>query len=107
MILSPSNRRTMGTSYICNGVRTPIGRYNEALIRIGSDDLAGLSLNAFLKRHDGLDRDAIDDVILGYAKQADKDNRNVARMVLLRDGLPRLEAAETVSRFCASGLEAV
>ncbi len=97
----------MPAAYICDGIRTPIGRYNGALAKMRPDDLAALSLKALLARHDKLDPEAIDEVILGCANQAGEDNRNVARMALLLAGLPDSVPGVTVNRLCASGLEAV
>jgi 3-oxoadipyl-CoA thiolase len=97
----------MPAAYICDGLRTPIGRYNGALAKVRPDDLAALVLKALLARHDKLDPKAIDEVILGCANQAGEDNRNVARMALLLAGLPDSVPGVTVNRLCASGLEAV
>jgi len=97
----------MPAAYICDGLRTPIGRYNGALAKIRSDDLAALTIKALLARHEKLDPVAIDDVILGCANQAGEDNRNVARMSALLAGLPDSVPGVTVNRLCASGLEAV
>ena len=97
----------MSVAYICDGLRTPIGRYNGALARMRPDDLAALSLKALVARHAKLDPKAIDEVILGCANQAGEDNRNVARMAALLAGLPDSVPGVTVNRLCASGLEAV
>jgi 3-oxoadipyl-CoA thiolase len=97
----------MPAAYICDGIRTPIGRYNGALARMRPDDLAALTLKALVARHAGLDPKAIDEVILGCANQAGEDNRNVARMAALLAGLPDSVPGVTVNRLCASGLEAV
>ena len=97
----------MPAAYICDGLRTPIGRYNGALAKVRPDDLAALTLKALLERHAGLDPKAIDEVILGCANQAGEDNRNVARMAGLLAGLPDSVPGVTVNRLCASGLEAV
>ncbi len=97
----------MPAAYICDGIRTPIGRYNGALAKMRPDDLAALALKALLARHDKLDPKAIDEVILGCANQAGEDNRNVARMAALLAGLPDSVPGVTVNRLCASGLEAV
>ena len=82
----------MSEALICDGVRTPIGRYGGALAAVRADDLAAVPIKALLARHPGLDPAAIDDVILGCANQAGEDNRNVARMALLLAGLPRERA---------------
>lgn len=97
----------MPAAYICDGLRTPIGRYNGALARIRPDDLAALTIKAVLERHKGLDPNAIDDVILGCANQAGEDSRNVARMAALLAGLPDSVPGVTLNRLCASGLDAV
>ena len=74
--------------FLCDGIRTPIGRYAGALSRVRTDDLAAVALKALLARHPGLDPAAIEEVYLGCANQAGEDNRNVARMALLLAGLP-------------------
>jgi len=97
----------MPAAYICDGLRTPIGRYNGALAKIRPDDLAALTIKALLARHKTLDPKAVDDVILGCANQAGEDSRNVARMAALLAGLPDSVPGVTVNRLCASGLDAV
>jgi 3-oxoadipyl-CoA thiolase len=97
----------MTAAYICDGLRTPIGRYSGALARVRPDDLAALTIKALLDRHKGLDPKAIDDVILGCANQSGEDSRNVARMAALLAGLPDSVPGVTVNRLCASGLDAV
>lgn len=97
----------MTTAYICDGVRTPIGRYGGALAKARADDLAAIPLKALAARNAGLDLSAVDEVVLGCANQAGEDNRNVARMALLLAGLPVEVPGVTVNRLCASGLEAV
>jgi 3-oxoadipyl-CoA thiolase len=97
----------MTAAYICDGIRTPIGRYNGALARMRPDDLAALAIKALLARNTKLDPAAIDEVILGCANQAGEDNRNVARMAALLSGLPDSVPGVTVNRLCASGLDAV
>jgi 3-oxoadipyl-CoA thiolase len=92
--------------FICDAVRTPIGRFGGALARVRADDLAALPLRTLLERHPGL-RDHVDEVVLGCANQAGEDNRNVARMAVLLAGLPEAVPAATVNRLCASGLDAV
>ncbi|MFP5393881.1 MAG: 3-oxoadipyl-CoA thiolase, partial [Gammaproteobacteria bacterium] len=94
-------------AFICDAVRTPIGRYGGALKDVRADDLAAVPLRALLARHPQLDLTAIDEVVLGCANQAGEDNRNVARMALLLAGLPPSVAGITVNRLCASGLDAV
>ena len=93
--------------YLCDGVRTPFGRYRGGLSGIRTDDLAALPIRHLLQRTPGLDPAAIDEVILGCANQAGEDNRNVARMAALLAGLPASVPGVTVNRLCASGLEAI
>ncbi|MFK0298785.1 3-oxoadipyl-CoA thiolase [Brevundimonas sp. NPDC090276] len=97
----------MTQAFICDAIRTPIGRYGGALASVRADDLAALPLKALLARSPGLDPAAIDDVILGSANQAGEDNRDVARMAALLAGLPESVGGATVNRLCASGLQAV
>ncbi|MBI4989008.1 MAG: 3-oxoadipyl-CoA thiolase [Rhodocyclales bacterium] len=97
----------MKQAFICDAVRTPIGRYGGALAAIRADDLAALPLKALMQRHPNLDWSAIDDVIYGCANQAGEDNRNVARMALLLSGLPLTVPGATVNRLCGSGMDAV
>ncbi|HMM50567.1 MAG TPA: 3-oxoadipyl-CoA thiolase [Burkholderiaceae bacterium] len=93
--------------FICDAVRTPIGRYGGALARVRTDDLAAIPLRALLERNPKLDPQAIDEVILGCANQAGEDNRNVARMAALLAGLPVEVPGATVNRLCGSGMDAV
>ena len=93
--------------FICDAVRTPIGRYAGALASIRADDLATLPIKALLRRHPDLDWSAIDDVIYGCANQAGEDNRNVARMAALLAGLPLTVPGATVNRLCGSGMDAI
>ena len=97
----------MPDAFICDGVRTPIGRYGGSLAAVRADDLAALPITALLARNPSVDPDAIDEVILGCANQAGEDNRNVARMAALLAGLPETVPGITVNRLCASGLDAV
>jgi 3-oxoadipyl-CoA thiolase len=97
----------MNAAFICDGVRTPIGRYGGSLSRVRADDLGALPIQALLARHPDLDPAAIDEVLLGCANQAGEDNRNVARMSALLAGLPVSVPGVTLNRLCASGLEAV
>ncbi|MBN9544833.1 MAG: 3-oxoadipyl-CoA thiolase [Alphaproteobacteria bacterium] len=97
----------MPAAYICDGLRTPIGRYNGVLAKIRADDLAALTIKALLERHAALDPKVIDEVMLGCANQSGEDSRNVARMVALLAGLPDSVPGVTVNRLCASGLDAV
>lgn len=93
-------------AFVCDAVRTPIGRYGGALSTVRGDDLAAVPLKALIERNE-LDPAAIDDVILGCANQAGEDNRNVARMAALLSGLPETVGGTTINRLCASGLDAV
>jgi 3-oxoadipyl-CoA thiolase len=93
--------------YICDAVRTPIGRYGGALSAVRTDDLAAVPLRELLRRNKNVDWQQLDEVILGCANQAGEDNRNVARMALLLAGLPASVPGVTVNRLCASGIEAV
>jgi 3-oxoadipyl-CoA thiolase len=93
--------------FICDAVRTPIGRYGGALAKVRTDDLAAIPLKALKARNPKADWSALDEVYLGCANQAGEDNRNVARMALLLAGLPESVPGVTVNRLCASGLNAV
>jgi 3-oxoadipyl-CoA thiolase len=93
--------------YICDAVRTPIGRYGGALAKVRTDDLATVPLKALMARNPKVDWDKVDEVFLGCVNQAGEDNRNVARMALLLSGLPSSVPGVTLNRLCASGLEAV
>jgi acetyl-CoA acyltransferase len=95
------------TAYICEGVRTPIGRYAGALAPVRTDDLAAVPLAALRRQFENSDWESIDDVFYGCANQAGEDNRNVARMASLLAGLPVSVPAATVNRLCGSGMEAV
>jgi 3-oxoadipyl-CoA thiolase len=97
----------MTEAYICDAVRTPIGRYAGGLAKVRADDLGALPLRALLARNPGLDPAAIEEVFYGCANQSGEDNRNVARMSLLLAGLPPTVPGVTLNRLCASGLEAV
>ncbi|MDB5974448.1 MAG: beta-ketoadipyl CoA thiolase [Nevskia sp.] len=96
----------MNEAYICDFVRTPIGRYEGALSKTRADDLAAVPLRELVSRHPGI-AEAVDEVFLGCANQAGEDNRNVARMALLLAGLPQQVPGVTLNRLCASGLDAV
>lgn len=93
--------------FICDAVRTPIGRLNGALGSVRADDLAAIPLRALIARNPGIDWAALDEVFMGCANQSGEDNRNVARMALLLAGLPVTIPGLTVNRLCASGMEAV
>jgi 3-oxoadipyl-CoA thiolase len=97
----------MRDAFICDAIRTPIGRYGGALSPVRPDDLAAMPLAELLRRNPSLSPDAIDDVVLGCANQAGEDNRNVARMALLLAGLPASVPGATVNRLCGSGMNAV
>jgi len=93
--------------FICDAIRTPIGRYGGALSAVRPDDLAAMVLKALLDRNPGIDASHIDDVLLGCANQAGEDNRNVARMALLLAGFPAAVPGATINRLCGSGMDAV
>jgi len=93
--------------FLCDAVRTPIGRYGGALARVRADDLAAAPIRELVKRHPGVDWTAVDEVMLGCANQAGEDNRNVARMALLLAGLPETVPGTTINRLCGSGMDAV
>jgi 3-oxoadipyl-CoA thiolase len=97
----------METAYICDAIRTPIGRYGGALAAIRTDDLAAIPIKALIERNASVDWGAVDDVIYGCANQAGEDNRNVARMALLLAGLPKEVPGTTVNRLCGSSMDAV
>ena len=97
----------MTEAYICDYVRTPIGRYAGALSSVRADDLAAIPIKALIDRNPGLDWSELDDVILGCANQAGEDNRNLARMAGLLAGLPDSSGGVTLNRLCGSGLDAV
>jgi 3-oxoadipyl-CoA thiolase len=94
-------------AFICDAIRTPIGRYGGALSSVRPDDLAAVALRELMRRNAGLDPKAVDDLILGCANQAGEDNRNVARMSALLAGLPVDVPGATLNRLCGSGLDAV
>lgn len=97
----------MSVAYICEGVRTPIGRYGGALAPVRADDLAAVPLRALREKFQSSDWESLDEVVLGCANQAGEDNRNVARMAALLAGIPHAVPAMTVNRLCGSGMEAV
>ena len=97
----------MTDAFICDAVRTPIGRYGGALSSVRADDLAAVPITALLERNEKLDPVAIEDLAYGCANQAGEDNRNVARMAVLLAGLPVTVPAVTVNRLCGSGMNAV
>src|SRR5256712_2817324 len=93
--------------FLCDAVRTPIGRYGGALAKVRADDLAAVPIRALVKRHPKVDWSALDELVFGCANQAGEDNRTVARMALLLAGLPDCVPGITVNRLCASGLNAI
>lgn len=97
----------METAYICDAIRTPIGRYGGSLSTVRADDLAAVSIKALMDRNQKVDWNALDDVLLGCANQAGEDNRNVARMALLLAGLPKEVPGSTINRLCGSSMDAV
>ncbi|NML67045.1 acetyl-CoA C-acyltransferase [Hymenobacter sp. RP-2-7] len=97
----------MPTAYIVDAVRTPIGKFGGALSSVRPDDLAALVLRELLRRNPSLDKNAVEDVIIGAANQSGEDNRNVARMAALLAGLPVTVPGNTVNRLCASGLQSI
>jgi acetyl-CoA acyltransferase len=97
----------MTQAYICDAIRTPIGRFGGALKDVRADDLGAVPLRALMARNPGMDWAAVQEVIYGCANQAGEDNRNVARMSLLLAGLPQEVAGATINRLCGSGMDAV
>ena len=97
----------MMDAFICDAIRTPIGRFGGALSSIRADDLAALSIKELKERNKSIDWSMVDEVIFGCANQSGEDNRNIARMSLLLAGLPQTVPGITINRLCASGLEAV
>ena len=93
--------------YVCDAVRTPIGRFGGSLAKVRADDLASAPIKALMANHPKLDWASLDEVFFGCANQAGEDNRNVARMALLLAGLPETVPGQTINRLCASGLDAV
>ncbi|HEX4884391.1 MAG TPA: beta-ketoacyl synthase N-terminal-like domain-containing protein, partial [Casimicrobiaceae bacterium] len=94
-------------AFLCDAVRTPIGRYGGALSGVRTDDLAAIPIRALMERNAGVDWAAVEDVLYGCANQAGEDNRNVARMAALLAGLPVDVPGATINRLCGSGLDAV
>ena len=97
----------MNQAFICDAVRTPIGRYGGALAGVRADDLGAAPLQALMARHPQLDWAAVDDILYGCANQAGEDNRNVARMSALLAGLPIQAPGTTINRLCGSGMDAI
>ena len=92
----------MPEAFLCDAVRTPIGRYGGSLSSVRPDDLGAIPISELMRRNPGVDWGALDDVIYGCANQAGEDNRNVARMALLLAGLPQEVPGNTVNRLCGS-----
>jgi 3-oxoadipyl-CoA thiolase len=103
----PTGIIIMKDVFICDAIRTPIGRYGGALSTVRADDLGAVPLTYFLQKYPGLDWSAVDEVIYGCANQAGEDNRNVGRMSALLAGLPVMVPATTVNRLCGSGMDAI
>ena len=97
----------MTEAFICDGVRTPIGRYGGALSPVRPDDLGAIPIRTLMERYREADWQAVDDVVFGCANQAGEDNRNVARMALLLAGMPECVPAVTINRLCGSGMDAI
>ncbi len=97
----------MTEAFICDYIRTPIGRFGGSLSSVRTDDLGAVPLKALMERHAGIDWEAVEDVIFGCANQAGEDNRNVARMSALLAGLPVSVTGTTINRLCGSGMDAV
>jgi acetyl-CoA acyltransferase len=97
----------METAYICDAIRTPIGRYAGTLASIRADDLAAIPIKALIERNAKVDWNLLDDVVYGCANQAGEDNRNIGRMALLLAGLPKEVPGATVNRLCGSSMDAV
>ena len=97
----------MTDAFVCDAVRTPIGRYAGSLASVRCDDLGAIPIRALLQRNPQVDWQAVDDVVYGCANQAGEDNRNVARLASLLAGVPLSAGAVTVNRLCGSGLDSV
>jgi acetyl-CoA acyltransferase len=96
----------MAEAFICDYIRTPIGRFGGSLAAVRTDDLGAIPLRALMERNKGVDWEAVDDLLYGCANQAGEDNRNVARMALLLAGMPKEMPAATINRLCGSGMDA-
>ena len=97
----------MKEAFVCDAIRTPIGRYGGSLSSVRADDLGAVPLRALVERNKEVDWDAVDEVIYGCANQAGEDNRNVARMSALLGGLPVGTPGSTINRLCGSGMDAI
>lgn len=107
MVVNQMRNEVDNHAYICDGIRTPFGRYGGALAEVRTDDLASLPIRALMERNPQVAWSQIDDVILGCANQAGEDNRNIARMALLLAGLSESVPGSTVNRLCGSGMDAI
>src|SRR4249920_3851840 len=94
-------------AFICDAIRTPIGRFGGSLATVRADDLGAIPLRALMERNPKVDWAAVDELFYGCANQAGEDNRNVGRMALLLAGLPESVPAGTLNRLCGSGMDAV
>src|SRR5690606_19873073 len=103
----PVRSATMTQAFICDAIRTPIGRYGGTLAAVRADDLGAVPLKALMTRNPQVDWTAVEDIIYGCANQAGEDNRNVARMSGLLAGLPIEVPGTTVNRLCGSGMDAI
>lgn len=97
----------MSEAYICDAIRTPVGRYGGALSSVRPDDLAAITLKALMDRNPDMDQTAIDDIYMGCANQAGEDNRNVARMSSLLAGFSETVPSSTINRLCGSSMDAI
>ena len=97
----------MTHAFVCDAIRTPIGRYGGELASVRADDLAAVPIRTLMERNPGVDWSQLDEVIFGCANQAGEDNRNVARMSLLLSGLSEIVPGTTINRLCGSGMDAV
>jgi acetyl-CoA C-acetyltransferase len=106
-MMASSRKAMMTNAYICDAIRTPIGRYAGSLSTVRTDDLAAIPLHALKDRNPKVDWEALDDIVMGCANQAGEDNRNVARMAALLAGIGDRAPGTTVNRLCGSGMDAV
>ncbi|WP_303918882.1 3-oxoadipyl-CoA thiolase [Draconibacterium sediminis] len=97
----------MNDVFICDAIRTPVGKYGGSLSAIRADDLAAIPIKTLLERNNQIDPEAFDDVLMGCANQAGEDNRNIARMALLLAGMPESVPGVTINRLCSSGMESI
>lgn len=97
----------MNEAFICDAIRTPVGKFTGSLSSVRTDDLAAIPIKALIERNPAIDWSAVDDVLMGCANQAGEDNRNVARMALLIAGFPHTISGATINRLCGSGMDAI